>query len=178
MGEGASSDITGLIGQYAHGNEPSHHVAYLYAYAGEQWKTAEKVRFIMDHFYTDQPEGIIGNEDCGQMSAWYLLSAMGLYQVNPSDGVFVFGSPLFKKATMKVRGDKTFTIEAPSNSPENIYIQKVFLNGQPYHKSYITYQDIIQGSTLRFVMGPKPNKRFGKDATQRPIVINPIHKNM
>lgn len=90
MGEGASSDITGLIGQYAHGNEPSHHVAYLYAYAGEQWKTAEKVRFIMDEFYTDRPDGIIGNEDCGQMSAWYLLSSMGLYQVNPSDGVFVF----------------------------------------------------------------------------------------
>ena len=87
MGEGASSDITGLIGQYAHGNEPSHHIAYLYTYAGEQWKTAEKVRFIMSDFYTDQPDGIIGNEDCGQMSAWYLLSAMGFYQVNPSDGV-------------------------------------------------------------------------------------------
>lgn len=110
MGEGASSDITGLIGQYAHGNEPSHHVAYLYAYAGEQWKTAEKVRFIMDEFYTDRPDGIIGNEDCGQMSAWYLLSSMGLYQVNPSDGVFVFGSPCFKKVEMKVRGGKTFTV--------------------------------------------------------------------
>ena len=109
MGEGASSDITGLIGQYAHGNEPSHHVAYLYAYAGEQWKTAEKVRFIMSDFYTDQPDGIIGNEDCGQMSAWYLLSSMGLYQVNPSDGVFVFGSPCFKKVEMKVRGGNTFT---------------------------------------------------------------------
>ena len=113
MGEGASSDITGLIGQYAHGNEPSHHVAYLYAYAGEQWKTAEKVRFIMSDFYTDQPDGIIGNEDCGQMSAWYLLSSMGLYQVNPSDGVFVFGSPCFKKVEVKVRGGNTFTVEAP-----------------------------------------------------------------
>ena len=87
MGKLASSDITGLIGQYAHGNEPSHHAAYLYAYAGEQWKTAEKVRFIMDKFYTDKPDGIIGNEDCGQMSAWYIFSAMGLYQVNPSDGI-------------------------------------------------------------------------------------------
>ena len=153
MGEGASSDITGLIGQYAHGNEPSHHVAYLYAYAGEQWKTAEKVRFIMDEFYTDRPEGIIGNEDCGQMSAWYLLSSMGLYQVNPSDGVFVFGSPCFKKVEMKVRGGKTFTVEAPNNNKENIYIQKVYLNGKPYNKSYIIYDDIINGSTLKYVTG-------------------------
>ncbi|MFG6412152.1 MAG: GH92 family glycosyl hydrolase, partial [Bacteroides acidifaciens] len=171
MGEGASSDITGLIGQYAHGNEPSHHVAYLYAYAGEQWKTAEKVRFIMDEFYTDRPDGIIGNEDCGQMSAWYLLSSMGLYQVNPSDGVFVFGSPCFKKVEMKVRGGKTFTVEAPNNNKENIYIQKVYLNCKPYNKSYIIYDDIINGSTLKFVMGKKPNKNFGKAPANRPVVL-------
>ena len=175
MGEGASSDITGLIGQYAHGNEPSHHVAYLYAYAGEQWKTAEKVRFIMSDFYTDQPDGIIGNEDCGQMSAWYLLSSMGLYQVNPSDGVFVFGSPCFKKVEVKVRGGNTFTVEALNNSKENIYIQKVYLNGKPYDKSYITYQDIINGSTLKFVMGKKPNKNFGKAPANRPVVLNKIN---
>ena len=176
MGEGASSDITGLIGQYAHGNEPSHHVAYLYAYAGEQWKTAEKVRFIMDEFYTDRSDGIIGNEDCGQMSAWYLLSSMGLYQVNPSDGIFVFGSPCFKKVEMKVRGGNTFTVEAPNNSKENIYIQKVYLNGKPYNKSYITYDDIINGSTLKFVMGKKPNKNFGKAPANRPIVLNEINE--
>lgn len=176
MGEGASSDITGLIGQYAHGNEPSHHVAYLYAYAGEQWKTAEKVRFIMDEFYTDRPDGIIGNEDCGQMSAWYLLSSMGLYQVNPSDGIFVFGSPCFNKVEMKVRGGKTFTVEAPNNSKENIYIQKVYLNAKPYNKSYITYDDIINGSTLKFVMGKKPNKNFGKAPANRPIVLNKINE--
>lgn len=176
MGEGASSDITGLIGQYAHGNEPSHHVAYLYAYAGEQWKTAEKVRFIMDEFYTDRPDGIIGNEDCGQMSAWYLLSSMGLYQVNPSDGVFVFGSPCFKKVEMKVRGGKTFTVEAPNNNKENIYIQKVYLNDKPYNKSYITYDDIINGSTLKFVMGKKPNKNFGKAPANRPVVLNKINE--
>ena len=176
MGEGASSDITGLIGQYAHGNEPSHHVAYLYAYAGEQWKTAEKVRFIMDEFYTDRPDGIIGNEDCGQMSAWYLLSSMGLYQVNPSDGVFVFGSPCFKKVEMKVRGGKTFTVEAPNNNKENIYIQKVYLNGKPYNKSYIIYDDIINGSTLKFVMGKKPNKNFGKAPANRPVVSNKINE--
>lgn len=176
MGEGASSDITGLIGQYAHGNEPSHHVAYLYAYAGEQWKTAEKVRFIMDEFYTDRPDGIIGNEDCGQMSAWYLLSSMGLYQVNPSDGVFVFGSPCFKKVEMKVHGGKTFTVEAPNNNKENIYIQKVYLNGKPYNKSYIIYDDIINGSTLKFVMGKKPNKNFGKAPANRPVVLNKINE--
>lgn len=176
MGEGASSDITGLIGQYAHGNEPSHHVAYLYAYAGEQWKTAEKVRFIMDEFYTDRPDGIIGNEDCGQMSAWYLLSSMGLYQVNPSDGIFVFGSPCFNKVEMKVRGGKTFIVEAPNNNKENIYIQKVYLNDKPYNKSYITYDDIISGSTLKFVMGKKPNKNFGKAPANRPIVLNKINE--
>ena len=176
MGEGASSDITGLIGQYAHGNEPSHHVAYLYAYAGEQWKTAEKVRFIMDEFYTDKPDGIIGNEDCGQMSAWYLLSSMGFYQVNPSDGVFVFGSPCFKKVEMKVRGGNTFTVEAPNNSKENIYIQKAYLNGKPYNKSYITYEDIISGGTLKFVMGKRPNKNFGKAPANRPVVLNKINE--
>ena len=172
MGEEASADITGLIGQYAHGNEPSHHISYMYAYAGQQWKTAEKVRYIMDEFYKDTPDGIIGNEDCGQMSAWYILSSMGFYQMNPADGVYVFGSPRFDKMSVKVRGGKTFTVEAENNSKENIYIQKVFLNGKPYKKTYITYDDIINGSTLKFVMGKKPNKAFGKAAVDRPIVLN------
>ena len=172
MGEEASADITGLIGQYAHGNEPSHHITYMYAYAGQQWKTAEKVRYIMDEFYKDTPDGIIGNEDCGQMSAWYILSSMGFYQMNPADGVFVFGSPRFDKMSVKVRGGKTFTVEAENNSKENIYIQKVFLNGKPYKKTYITYDDIINGSTLKFVMGKKPNKSFGKAMADRPIVLN------
>ena len=172
MGDGASSDITGLIGQYAHGNEPSHHVAYLYAYAGQQWKTAEKVRFIMDEFYTDKPDGLIGNEDCGQMSAWYLMSAMGLYQMNPADGVFVFGSPRFKRIEMKVHDGQTFVVEAPDNGPENIYIKKVYLNGRPYDKSYITYQDIVNGGTLTFIMDKRPNKKFGSDPQDRPIILN------
>lgn len=170
MGEGASSDITGLIGQYAHGNEPSHHVAYLYVYAGAQWKTAEKVRYIMDEFYTDKPDGIIGNEDCGQMSAWYLLSAMGFYQVNPSDGVLVFGSPRFGKVTAKVRGGKTFTVEAENNSKENIYIQKVYLNGKLYPKTYITYNDIVSGGNLKFVMGKRPNKKWASNKSALPVV--------
>lgn len=170
MGEGASSDITGLIGQYAHGNEPSHHIAYLYVYAGAQWKTAEKVRYIMDEFYTDKPDGIIGNEDCGQMSAWYLLSAMGFYQVNPSDGIFVFGSPRFNRMTVKVRDGKRLVIEAENNSKENIYIQKVYLNGKPYPKTYLTYNDIVNGGTLKFVMGKRPNKKWAADKEALPLV--------
>lgn len=168
MGEGASSDISGLIGQYAHGNEPSHHVAYLYPYAGEQWKTAEKVRYIQDEFYTDRPEGIIGNEDCGQMSAWHIMSALGFYQVNPSNGVFVFGSPLFEKASIRLPEGKRFDIVAQNNNKENIYIQSATLNGQPYDKSYILYEDIMKGGNLTFVMGNTPNKQFGTAQENRP----------
>ena len=169
MGEHASADITGLIGQYAHGNEPSHHVAYMYAFAGAQWKTAEKVRFIMKEFYTNQPDGIIGNEDCGQMSAWYVLSSLGFYQVNPMNGLYVFGSPLFDKATIKLTDNKSFTVEAENNSPQNIYIQKVELNGKPYSKSYILFKDIMRGGTLRFYMGAKPNVDFGAKEADRPV---------
>lgn len=168
MGEQASMDISGLIGMYAHGNEPSHHIAYLYAYAGEQWKTAEIVRYIQREFYTARPDGIIGNEDCGQMSAWHILSAMGFYQVNPSEGIFVFGSPLFDKATIHLPGGKRFEIVAENNSDENIYIQSASLNGAPYDKSYITYDRIMAGGTLTFVMGPRPNKEFGTAPEARP----------
>lgn len=168
MGAEASADISGLIGMYAHGNEPSHHIAYLYPYAGEQWKTAEKVRFVQKEFYTDQHDGIIGNEDCGQMSAWHVMSALGFYQVNPSNGIFVFGSPLFEKTTINLPGGKTFVVEAPGNSDKNIYIQSATLNGQPYSKSFITYSDIMNGGTLSFVMGNTPNKEFGAALENRP----------
>lgn len=171
MGEHASADITGLIGQYAHGNEPSHHVAYLYAFAGAQWKTAEKVRFIMKEFYTNQPDGIIGNEDCGQMSAWYVLSALGFYQVNPMNGVYVFGSPMFDKATIQLPSNKTFMVVADNNSDENIYIQKVELNGKPYAKSYILYEDIMKGGELKFYMGANPNFNFGASEADRPVSL-------
>jgi predicted alpha-1,2-mannosidase len=174
MGPNAQNDISGLIGQYAHGNEPSHHIAYLYAYAGQQWKTAEIVRRVADQFYTDRPDGIIGNEDCGQMSAWYVLSAMGLYQVNPCDGVFVFGSPVLNRVEIDVPGSRTFTMEAAGNGPEDKYIQKAYLNGKPYRKSYITYNDIMSGCTLKFIMGRKPNKRFGRECSSRPVVLNKI----
>lgn len=173
MGEHASSgDLTGRIGQYAHGNEPSHHTAYLYTYAGQQWKTAEKVSYIVNNFYTDKPNGLIGNEDCGQMSAWYILSSMGFYQVNPSSGIFVFGSPLYEKLSIRTKDSKVFTILTENNSKENIYIQHVYLNGKDYNKSYIRYSDIVKGGTLKFVMGNKPNKSFGFEPDSRPIELD------
>jgi predicted alpha-1,2-mannosidase len=148
MGKEASPDVSGLIGQYAHGNEPSHHITYLYAFAGEPWKTAEKVRFILNNFYTDKPDGIIGNEDVGQMSGWYILSALGFYQVNPAGGQYVFGSPNINAATIKLPNHKTFEIQVLNNSPKNIYIHRVTLNGKRYDKFYLNYQDIMNGGKL------------------------------
>ncbi|QHL86821.1 glycoside hydrolase family 92 protein [Nibribacter ruber] len=161
MGEGASNDITGLIGQYAHGNEPSHHITYLYPYVGQPWKTAEKVRHIVHTMYTDKPDGIIGNEDVGQMSSWYILSTLGFYQVHPANGAFVFGSPAVKKATLHLPNGKTLVISAPQNSRENIYIQRVTLNRKPYTKSYISHKDLMRGGTLEFEMGSKPSTTWG-----------------
>ncbi|MCW0481298.1 GH92 family glycosyl hydrolase [Gaoshiqia sediminis] len=152
MGEHASNDITGLIGQYAHGNEPSHHIAYLYSLQGEPNKTADLVRKIMDEFYTTRPDGLIGNEDVGQMSAWYVLSAMGFYQVHPASGEFVFGSPALDEATIQLPGGKTFTVKALNNSAYNKYIKSKTLNGQAYTKSFITYQDLMKGGELVFEM--------------------------
>lgn len=154
-------DLTGLIGQYAHGNEPSHHIAYLYAYSGQQWKTAEKVRYIMKEFYHDDPDGVIGNEDCGQMSAWYIFSSLGFYPVFPASGNYVLGSPLFDKATIRLPEGKSFTVEVKNNSPENIYIQQIELNGKVLPKSTINHQDIIKGGNLKLVMGKQPNLNFG-----------------
>lgn len=169
--EGASADITGLIGQYAHGNEPSHHITYLYAYAGEQFKTADKVDYILNKLYTDKPDGLCGNEDCGQMSAWYVMSSMGFYPVNPSNGAYVFGRPLFDKVSINLSADKSFTIIANNNSKENIYIQSVKLNGQDYTKSFITHKDIMNGGELIFEMDSKPNKEFGFKIKDRPKSI-------
>jgi predicted alpha-1,2-mannosidase len=152
MGEQASPDISGLIGQYAHGNEPSHHILYLYAMIGEPKKTAEKVRYVLDSLYTDQPAGLSGNEDVGQMSAWYVLSALGFYQVEPAGGRYFFGSPVMDRAVINVGNSKTFTVIAKNNSAENKYIQSVTLNGKPYDKLYIDYKDITAGGTLEFEM--------------------------
>jgi len=151
-------NLTGLIGQYAHGNEPSHHIAYLYAQAGRPWKTAEKVRYIMKEFYKDDPDGVIGNEDAGQMSAWYVLSSLGFYPVFPASSEYVFGSPLFDRATIKLPEGRSFTIETENNSDDNIYIQRVELNGEDYNKLTINHRDIMNGGVLKFVMGNRPWK--------------------
>ncbi len=167
MGEDASPDISGLIGQYAHGNEPSHHIVYLYDYAGQPWKTASRVREVLNTMYHDNVDGLSGNEDVGQMSAWYILSSLGFYQVEPAGGRYVFGSPLFDEATMSVGKGRTFRIIAHNNSKENMYIQSVKLNGKPYTRSYIDFKDIVRGGKLEFMMGSKPSK-FGVKPADRP----------
>lgn len=149
----AADDVTGLVGQYAHGNEPSHHVAYMYNYVGRQDKCAEKVRYILDELYFDDHSGVCGNEDAGQMSAWYVLSAVGLYQVDPACGEFQFGSPVVRKAVMNVGDGKTFTVIAHDNSPENIYIKSAALNGVTLDRTYVTYDEIAAGGVLEFRMG-------------------------
>ena len=161
-------DASGLIGQYAHGNEPSHHMAYLYNYAGAPWKTQAIVRQILDTLYDDQPNGLSGNEDCGQMSAWYILSAMGFYQVCPGTPDYAIGTPIFDKVTINLENGKKFTVKAINPSSENKYIQSVTLNGAPYSKSYFTHQDILDGAELVFTMGASPNKGWGSDLKDRP----------
>lgn len=167
-GPEASPDISGLIGQYAQGNEPNHSTIYAYAYLGKQWKTARLARQIMDEFFSDGVDGLCGNEDCGQMSAWYVFNALGFYPANPANGAFVLGSPVFDRVTFPVGGDKRFTVVAENNGPENCYIQSATLNGKPYSKAYITYRDIMEGGELRLVMGPQPNESFGAAPEDRP----------
>ena len=155
QGGNTSPDISGLIGQYAHGNEPSHHILYLYTMLGQPWKTADKVREVLTTLYHDQPDGLSGNEDVGQMSAWYILSSLGMYEVEPAGGRYWFGSPLFDRAEIKVPGG-TFTITAENNSAENKYIQRVWLDGQLYTKPWIAHADVVRGGELRFEMGAEP----------------------
>ncbi len=155
LGENASPDISGLIGQYAHGNEPSHHILYMYNYVGQHDKTAEKVREVLKTMYHNDFDGLSGNEDVGQMSAWYILSSLGIYQVEPAGGRYMFGSPLFDKAVVNVGQGKTFTIIAHNNSAKNVYVQQIKLNGRPYKKLYIDYKDIVSGGTLEFFMTDK-----------------------
>lgn len=157
-GDNASPDMSGMTGQYAHGNEPSHHVIYMYNYAGRPDKAAPLLRKMLNEMYLDQPDGLSGNEDVGQMSAWYILSSVGLYQVDPVGGRFVIGSPLFDKATVNVGGGKTFTVVAKNNSDKNIYVQSARLNGKTLKNSYVDFNDIRRGGTLELVMGPKSSK--------------------
>lgn len=172
-------DITGMIGQYAHGNEPSHHIAYLYHFAGEPAKGQKIVRYIMDKFYTAAPDGLIGNEDCGQMSAWYVLSAMGFYPVTPGTTDYMIGSPLFTKVTINQEGGKKFVVTATDPSSNSCYVQKGDLNGKALDKAWFTHEDIVKGGSLNLVMGPTLSS-FGKQLlpttgiNEEKIVLNPV----
>jgi predicted alpha-1,2-mannosidase len=167
LGEGASPDISGLIGQYAHGNEPSHHIIYMYNYAGQPWKAAPLLRKVFSEMYRDGLDGLSGNEDVGQMSAWYVLSSMGLYQVEPAGGRYIIGSPLFDSVEMNVGNGRTFKVTARNNSAENIYVQSAKLNGKKYTKSYVDFKDIVCGGELELVMGSQPSA-FGTAKKDRP----------
>ncbi|MCH5331340.1 MAG: GH92 family glycosyl hydrolase [Alistipes sp.] len=172
-GEDLSPDISGMIGQYAHGNEPSHHILYMYTMLGQPWKTADRVREVLSTLYHAAPDGLAGNEDAGQMSAWYVLSAMGMYEAEPAGGRYWFGSPLFDKVTVALPQGENFTVEVVNNSAENRYIQSVTLDGHPYTKPYITYGDIMRGSHLVFVMGSEPRVWYNPDEPDEYISQRP-----
>jgi predicted alpha-1,2-mannosidase len=163
------ADITGLIGQYAHGNEPSHHMAYLYDYAGQPWKTQARVRQIVDDFYRPTPDGLIGNEDCGQMSAWYVLSAAGFYPVTPGAPLYAVGSPLFPDVRFRLENGHTFRIRTLNNAPTNLFIQSATLNGLPFKKSFLRHEEIMRGGELVFQMGARPNREWGTGDGNAPV---------
>lgn len=164
-----NNNASGFIGQYAHGNEPSHHVAYLYNYAGQPWKTQFYVSKILNELYNTSSSGYAGNEDCGQMSAWYVLSSLGFYPVNPASGQYVIGSPLFKSATIQLESGKSFTVKTIRKSDSDIYIQSATLNGKLYTRSYLLHTDIENGGELVFKLDSKPSKTWGVSPTDRPI---------
>ena len=165
-------DVTGVIGMYSHGNEPDHHVAYLYNYAGQPWKTQARVRQVASLLYTNSPGGICGNDDCGQISAWYVFTALGFYPVDPASGIYVLGSPLVDKAILKLDSKfykgRSFTVVAKNNSAQNPYIQSATLNGQSITRSWISHDEITAGGKLVLTMGPTPNKKFGSAPADRP----------
>ncbi len=162
------ADMTGFVGQYVQGNEPSHHIAYLYNYAGQPWKTQQRVRQIMDNLYSHRPDGLSGNEDCGQMSAWYVFSALGFYPVVPGSDHYAIGTPLFERATLHLDNGKTFTVRAPGVSSKRPYIARAYWNGQPWTRSWITHDMIQSGGELRFEMSDKPTS-WGKEVADRPV---------
>ncbi|MDP3147834.1 MAG: GH92 family glycosyl hydrolase [Ignavibacteria bacterium] len=163
------SDMTGLIGQYAHGNEPSHHVAYLYNYAGDAWKTQSRVRDIMKKMYTANRDGLCGNEDCGQMSAWYIFSAIGFYPVTPGSYVYAIGSPIFDRVVINLENGKKFVVQTKNNTDKNVYIQSALLNNKKYDKSFLNYSDIDNGGVLQFKLSDSPNKNWGKGNGNQPV---------
>ncbi|MBC2607513.1 GH92 family glycosyl hydrolase [Pelagicoccus albus] len=165
-------DVSGLIGQYAHGNEPSHHVAYLYNYIGVPSETQRRIRETLLTMYSTDPDGLSGNEDCGQMSAWYILSSIGIYQVAPGSLQYSIGSPLFDKASIDLGNGKAFTVIAKNQADENAYIQSISLNGKPLERSYLTHEEIMSGSTLELTMGAEPNLDWATDVANRPMTSN------
>jgi len=167
-GENASMDISGLIGQYAHGNEPSHHIAYLYNYSGSPYKSQAILDSIMRSQYNDTPYGLCGNEDAGQMSAWYVWSAMGFYPVNPAQSVYVIGRPMMDEVSLDVAENKRLKITAKGNSSANKYIQKARFNGKELNKTYLTHHQLVKGGHLEFEMGSEPNIMWGKELANRP----------
>ena len=168
------SDVTGLIGQYAHGNEPSHHLAYLFNYVGKPWRTQELVHKICTEFYPNDPDGLIGNEDCGQMSGWFVLSALGIYEVNPGNAVYALGTPLFDQAVIHLENGKSITINAKNRTASNYYVNSIAVNGKAYSKTYIPHSAIENGCTIDFSMSGKPNKELGtKDADMPHTAIEP-----
>lgn len=156
FGKGSTLDVTGLIGQYAHGNEPVHHVAYLYTMAGNPAATQLRVRQVHEQFYQNKPDGLSGNDDCGQMSAWDIFTTMGFYPVNPASGRFIFGAPQIGEMAISLPAGKQFVIQAKNLSEANKYVQSISLNGKLYDKPYITYADIMNGGKLIFIMTDKP----------------------
>lgn len=164
----APPDIAGLVGQYAHGNEPCHHIAYLYSHAGAPYKTQERVRQLLETMYDNQPDGLAGNEDCGQMSAWYVISALGFYAVDPVSGNYVFGTPLFDRATVQLGNGKMLLVEAKRTSPDAKYIQAIEFNGKPYSKAWFPDSAIVNGGTLVFTMSAEPNKQFAAAESAAP----------
>ncbi|MDX1912160.1 MAG: GH92 family glycosyl hydrolase, partial [Saprospiraceae bacterium] len=169
------ADITGLIGQYVHGNEPSHHMAYLYNYVGQPWKTQQRVRQIMDNMYSDQPDGLSGNEDCGQMSAWLVFSAMGFYPVTPGKPEYAIGTPWFEKVVLQLDNGKTFTLKAPKLSAKNYYIEQVRYNGKDWRQSWITHDMLTGGGEMEFSMSAKPGE-WGAAPENCPVSAITDHK--
>jgi predicted alpha-1,2-mannosidase len=164
----APPDIAGMVGQYAHGNEPSHHIAYLYLYAGAPHKTQARIRMLLDTMYHAAPDGMAGNEDVGQMSAWYLLSALGFYAVDPVSGNYVIGSPLVERATVDVGNGRTLQIRVQRKDPRHVYVQSFTLNGKPQQRLWFHHSDISNGGEIVLELGPEPSRTLGTDASQFP----------
>jgi predicted alpha-1,2-mannosidase len=164
-------DVAGLVGMYAHGNEPSHHVAYLYCYGGAPWKTQARIRSFLETMYHDDPDGMAGNEDCGQMSAWYVMSALGFYPVDPASGNYVLGSPLFERAAIRLGPGRELVITAPGNSADIPYLDSWQLNGTPKKQVWFHDREIRGGAEIRFVMAKRPNPNFGAETQDAPPTL-------